>query len=406
MSELIMLGEELQKQRVQLQTLLAEGGSDLKLNDNQIETIRAKKAEVDDLGKKYQTLREVTDLAEKNARDMAAYEQPVRNFTHATGEVEDKKSGGVYVPLHKRVTDSNEYKNRAMYGGRFVLNLPDVDVKTLMERTAGFAPENMRLDRVVLSAQVVPNVASLIPQSNTSLNDVKFMYESTFTNNAAFVAEGSAVTDSALVFTEQSDPVEKIVGWLPVTDEQLDDVEGMQSLIGRRLMDQVAIKEEAGLLTGNGTPPQLTGINSFANIQTQALGTDTKPDAVFKAMTLVRFTGRAEPSGVIMHPNDWQDYQLLTTADGVYIWGSPADANLSPRIWGLPVVLSTQQTENTAIVGDFARYSEIFRRKGVVIEVSDSHSTYFTEGKKAIKATARLALVCYRGTAFCKVTGL
>jgi HK97 family phage major capsid protein len=405
MSELIRLGEELQAKRAELNNLLNEGGAELKLNDGQIDTIRAKRAEVDDIGRKYQTLREVADLAEKNARDMAAYETPVRNFTHATGEVEDKK-GGIVVPLHKRVTDSNEYKNRAMNGGRFVINLPDVDVKTLMERTAGFAPENMRLDRVVLSAQVVPNVASLIPQSNTSLNDVKFMYESTFTNNAAFVAEGSAPTDSAFVFTEQSDPVEKIVGWLPVTDEQLDDVEGMQSLIGRRLMDQVAIKEEAGLLTGNGTPPQLTGINSFANIQTQALGTDSKPDAIFKAMTLVRFTGRAEPSGVIMHPNDWQDYQLLTTPDGVYIWGSPADVNLSPRIWGLPVVLSTQQTENTAIVGDFARYAEIFRKKGVVIEVSDSHSTYFTEGKKAIKATARLALVSYRGTAFCKVTGL
>jgi HK97 family phage major capsid protein len=405
MSELIRLGEQLQAKRAELNNLLSEGGSELKLTDQQIETIRAKRAEVDDVAKSYERLYEVAKLADDNAKAMADYETPVRRVTHSTGEAEDKK-GGLYVPLHKQVIEHPAFKNRSQNGGRFVINLPDVDVKTLMERTAGFAPESPRLNRVVMSAQTTPVVADLMPNTPTSVSDIKFMYESTHTNNAAFVAEGNAPTDSVFVYTEQSDPVEKVVGWVPVTDEQLEDVDGMESLIGRRLMFQVQVKEEAGLLTGNGTPPQLTGINSFANIQTQALGTDSKPDAVFKAITLVRFTGRAEPSAAIMHPNDWQDFQLLTTPDGVYIWGSPADPGLSTRIWGLPVALTTQQTENTAIVGDFLRYAEIFRKKGIVVEVSDSHSTYFTEGKKAIKATERLSLVCYRGVAFCKVTGL
>jgi HK97 family phage major capsid protein len=69
-------------------------------------------------------------------------------------------------------------------------------------------------------------------------------------------------------------------------------------------------------------------------------------------------------------------------------------------------VLNTAQTENTALLGDFRNYSFLWRKKGLVIEVSDSHSTYFTEGKKVIKATERLALEVSRAAAFIEVTGI
>jgi HK97 family phage major capsid protein len=106
-----------------------------------------------------------------------------------------------------------------------------------------------------------------------------------------------------------------------------------------------------------------------------------------------------------MHPNDWQDIRLLRTADGIYIWGNPSDAG-PERIWGLRVAMAQASTENTAIVGDFANFSELAVRSGIDVQVSNSHSTYFVEGKVAVRADIRAAFVVYRPSAFCTVTGI
>ena len=128
-------------------------------------------------------------------------------------------------------------------------------------------------------------------------------------------------------------------------------------------------------------------------------------DAVYKAMTAIRVTGGAEPNAVVMHPNDWQGVRLLRTADGVYIWGSPSEAGIE-RIWGLPVIQTAQETENTALVGSFAQYCELVMKGGVDFQITNSHSTYFISGKQAIRADFRCAFPIYRPTAFCKVTGI
>ncbi|MGL5908603.1 MAG: phage major capsid protein, partial [Phycicoccus sp.] len=76
------------------------------------------------------------------------------------------------------------------------------------------------------------------------------------------------------------------------------------------------------------------------------------------------------------------------------------------RIWGLQVVRAQALTENTGLVGDFANFAELAVRRGIDVQISNSHSTYFTEGKQAIRCDMRAALVVYRPTAFCTVTGV
>jgi HK97 family phage major capsid protein len=281
----------------------------------------------------------------------------------------------------------------------------DINLKTLMTTSAGWAPEVFRMDRIVEDAQRPIQVVDLIPQVQTTQSAVEYMEESTFTNAAAEVAEGGPFPEAALAFTQQSSPVRKVAVWLPVTDEQLEDVPQIQGYINNRLPFMIRQRLDAQIISGNGTAPNLRGIQAVVGIQTQAKGTDPTPDAIYKAIVKVETVGQATANLVAMHPNDWQDIRLLRTADGLYIWGNPSDSG-PERIWGLRVVRAQALTENTALVGDFQNFCQLAVRRGIDVQVSNSHDTYFVNGKQAIRADMRVALVVFRPEAFATVTGI
>lgn len=367
------------------------------LTDADVTQIQTYNKEATDLGKERDRLREIEEIKTRNARYQQEAKTPVNSLAApAPARPVQSKS------FSDMVFGSEGFKNRR--GKFFEAVLPDVELKTLLSTTAGWAPETTRSGRLVDLAMRRPVISDLVPNTPTDQAAIKYMEETTFTNNAATVAEGGLKPESALAFTERSQPVEKIATWIPVTDEQLEDVDGMRSVIDNRLLMMLQLTEEVQLLTGSGTPPNLQGYLTKSGIQTQAKGADPTPDAVYKAMTKIRHTGFAEPSAAVFHPNDWQDVRLLRTADGIYIWGSPADPG-PERIWGLNVVITTAETENTALVGDFRMFSEIRRKRGITVDTTNSHSDYFIYNKMVIRAEERLALVIYRAAAFCTVTG-
>ena len=107
----------------------------------------------------------------------------------------------------------------------------------------------------------------------------------------------------------------------------------------------------------------------------------------------------------MFHPNDWEAVVIQKDADGRFIWGNPSD-NPVPRMWGKKVVVTTAETENTALVGAFMMHTELVIRSGVEVEISNSHDDYFVKGKLAIRARMRAFKPMYRANAFCKVTGI
>lgn len=276
---------------------------------------------------------------------------------------------------------------------------------TLMETGAGWAPETTRSGLVVPDAQRPVQVTDLIPSFAWGQSAYVYMEETTFTNNAAEKTEGTTYGEAALELTEKTSSVRKVTVWLPVTDEQLEDVPGAAGYVDARLRFMLQQRLDSQILVGNGTPPNLEGVNNVSGIQTQAKGSDPVFDAIHKGITKVKVTGRAMPNAVVIHPNDWQDVRLTRTSDGIYILGNPVDSGPS-RLWGVQVVESDAQTENTAVVGDFANYSLLAVRRGIDVQVTNSHASDFINGKQAIRADMRAALVFTRPAAFATVTGI
>lgn len=277
------------------------------------------------------------------------------------------------------------------------------DIKTLFQTSAGWAPFSPRGPRVVDFATRPIEVIDLFPMGETTATSIVYMEETTFTNAAVEVAEGAAKPEATLALTERTEPVRKIAVWLPVTDEQLEDVPQARSYIENRLGFMVRQRLDGQLLVGSGVAPNISGILNRSGIQTQAKGADPTPDAVYKAMTKIRTVAFSEANAAVFHPNDWQEIRLLRTADGLYIWGNPADAG-PERIWGLAVAQSTALTENTGLVGDF-RQSEVVMRKGLTVQVGFINDD-FQKNRQSVRAELRAALAVYRPAAFCTVTGI
>lgn len=369
----------------------------------------------------------------KERDELAEVEQIARSVKER-GDREGRPAGGLIHgdPSDSRNTPQTRASDRKSVGQMFVESKaftgynpadkrsPSVELdlkgaqgwfgeqKTLLD-TTGFVPETMRgstpFGPIVPGALRRPVVADLLPQGDTSQIAVVYMEETTTTNAAAAVAEGGTKPESALAFTERSSSVRKIATVLPVTDEMFADAPFMRSYVEQRLRLFLQLAEETMLLTGNGTPPNLTGLLNVAGIQTQAKGADPVPDAVYKAMTKLQTVAFLDPSGVIFHPNDWQDIRLLRTADGIYIWGSPSEAG-PERIWGQNIVKTPAMTENTALVGAFDMSTMLVRRSEVTFAVSTEHSDFFITNKLMLRVEERVALPVFRPTGLCTVTGI
>lgn len=398
------LGERLQAKRSEWQALW-NSKSDKNFTDDEINTLTQLNSEMADLGKKYETAATLEETAARNEREIKDYSRPVTrlDIEPATAQKREYKSFHSIVDGWKDVQAF-----RAGHVKSTQIEIPDptlaheFGMKTLLT-SADWDIVADRQPQLVQSVQLPYTVSDLMLQGTTTSNAITYMTETTFTNAAVEVAEGAAKPESALDFALTTDSVRKIATWIPVTDEMLDDVPMMESYIRERLAFMVTQRREYQLINGNGTAPNISGILDRTNIQTQARGTDPMPDAVYKAMTKVRVTGGAEPTALVVHPNDWQDIRLLRTADGMYIWGSPAEAG-PERIWGLTVRQTTAIAENTGLVGAFRPFAQVFRRSGITVELTRDYSTYRTDNKALLIAEERLALAVYRETAFCQIT--
>lgn len=387
---------------------------DFKMDADEVEIVRNRNKALEDANKRYEQLKDVDRIYQQTVDARKAQSEPAPHVPFENGSPNTTQhamsQGAAVKSLGQLFTESRTYKGVGFHNDmtQYAVDLKDFDfttyMKTTMTTAAGYAPANNRTNVTVDFAIRRPMVGDLVPTDATNVGTVKYMEETTFTNSAAGVSENAAKPESALAWTERSVPIEVIATYIPVTNQQLDDVPGLQGIIDNRLTTMVLLKEEDYLLSGTGTPPQMTGFLVKSGTNTQARGADSNVDAIFKGMQTVRTVGFAEPSGIVVHPDNWTTIRLMKTADGIYIWGSPSEVG-PERIFGKSVVVTTAETTGTALTGDFQLYSHISRRMGVTVIVGMINDDLI-KNKKTILAEMRESLEIYRAAAFTKVTGL
>lgn len=254
-------------------------------------------------------------------------------------------------------------------------------------------------------------IRDLIPSLPVASNLVQYTKENVFTNAAAPQTGGSpnsgenvAKAESALTFTLANAPVQTLAHWIPASRQILDDAPALSAYINARLLFGLKLQEETQLLSGDGTGNNLSGLiaNSTAfDTSVVQPSTDTFIDVIRRAMTQVQLSF-FEPSGIILHPRDWETIQLQKTTgtalNGTYIFSNP-HAVTDNTLWGLPVVPTVAMPISQFMVGAFNLAAGIWDRNDATIEVSREHSDFFIRNMVAILCEERLALTVFRALA-------
>lgn len=389
---------KLDSARQRLASVFSEAGPEYNM-DNVKSISGSREEKVEQIRKDNAELNELKKSVE-NYRDLA---RAAANAPQAAKENERSTKGGDPLSFGEafggNFADMKRFKHQP--------KTLDVEVKTLFQRTAGWDPFDARSGRVELTPlRPAVHVVDSIPSGTISQSDYKYMEETTHTaTNVVELAEGATFGEAALALTERSKPVEKVAAWIPVTDEQLEDEPAARSYIESRLTQMIQRRLDLQVLQGDGSTPNLLGTEAVSGIQTQAKGTDSIMDAAHKVFTKIRDDGFSEPSVAFLSPSKWQEVVLTKTADGQYIWGHPS--TVGPQtLWGVPVVQTTAVTSTKLVTGDYSTYSMLFLRRGLDVQVTNSHGTQFIEGKQAIRADIRCVMVHFRPKAFGTVTGL
>lgn len=248
-------------------------------------------------------------------------------------------------------------------------------------------------------------LASMVGAGRTDSDVVEYVRQTAVSTGAVETAEDTAAAESTIAFETLTTNVREITHYVPATNRAFADAAQLETIVNQDIGDGVLDRVDTEIISGGGTGQDWTGIYNASSIGTQALGADTRLDALHKAITAIAVAaGVLDDADYIgMHPNDWQKIRLEKDLSGQYLMG-PAGMEGAKQAWGVQVVTSTAFTEGQPIAGAFERSSRLWIREGLQV-TTGLNSDDFIKRRVSILGVIRAAFAVQRPGGFCVVTG-
>lgn len=386
-----------------------------KASSEKIETLEKKAVELEKYTTAYTDLQKAQDDLKQKYGELEAKQKDYERFG-STGK------GDVFRSLGEKFIESDQFKemkaNKWEVSRKFEVGTL-LEYKDILSSSAG---DTLAVPTRIAGVTQIPNVPltvrSLLPVGRTSSNNIEYVRENVFTNNAgpqyspaspANFFDGAKKPKSDLTWTLVNTPVRTIGHYMKASRQILDDAPMLQSEINNRLLYGLALEEEEELLLGDGTNGNLLGLVPQATAYNTALNVtgDTKIDKLAHALLQVMLN-KWMPTAMVIAPKDWHDIQLIKTEEGgankgSYVFSNPANQT-DPRLWGYRVLPSLSMTSATFLVGNFATGAQIFDRMNATVEVARQNEDDFIRNMVSILAEERIAFAMYATGAFVQGT--
>jgi hypothetical protein len=230
----------------------------------------------------------------------------------------------------------------------------------------------------------------LFPVQTTSAAVIEYFRVMGFINGASTVGQRNSGNtafalkpQTTLQFAGEQSPVRTIAHWEAAHRNVLADEPQLRGIIDNELLYGLRLIEDAQIMYGTGAGDDLRGILNTPGIQNYLWSNgatlpvaDTKVDAIRRAATLA-FLALYQPTGVVVHPNDWEDMELTKSTTGQYLLAVSIALGGEQRVWRMPVIDTPAINEGTALVGAFGIGAQLYDREEANIRVAEQHSDFF-----------------------------
>jgi hypothetical protein len=338
--------------------------------------------------------------------------------------------------LGQRYVESDAYKAMRASGFKRLgetfqvegYDLADLSVKAVHGLTAGLVagiPGLGRAQQVDLVQRELRQgrVRDLFPQDRTNAAVLYGVRQTGFINRARVVPQREqedtlAIVNGApavqrrevfglkpksdLTLTTVTYPISTIAHLLDVHRNVLDDEPRLRGLLDRDMVDGIKMVEDFEILYGTGVGEDMTGIVNTPGVQTynQADRPGDKKSAAIRRAATRAMLAYFQPTGVVMHPFDWEDVELETDDNGAYTIATSVAVGGEKRVWRMAVVDSPAIVEGRFLLGGFGTGAKIYDREQVAVTVSTENRDNYERNVVTLRAEERIALEVSRPEAF------
>lgn len=199
---------------------------------------------------------------------------------------------------------------------------------------------------------VSPFVMDYCNLGRTNSSKIEYVEKKNRDGSTVFIAEAAAKTQIDFDWEKNTSDAKKVAPYIKVSDEMLDDVEFMAAAIEGELRYQTLLEASEGVLSGNGTGANLSGITNVAQAYGLTTVLTTTPnlyDAIRAAATqIMANNGRA--THVFLNPVDATNMGISKGTTGYYVI-------IDGMVQMLPyqVIETNQITVGQILVGDMSK---------------------------------------------------
>ena len=345
------------------------------------------KTELEELKSQISVVKDAADKLEAKSNRKTMNENQAKGF-NATLAESIEKNADILGKIGR-----GEIKNHA-----FVMDTKAVGNMTEALSLTGDIPRAYANQVYGLPSRKV-HVRSLLPVGSISQGLFTFPLETGGEGAPAAQTQGSTKAQVDFDITMTNAPAQVIAGYVKISRQMLDDIPAMTSFLQQRLLEKYLVAEDAQLLSGNGTAPNLQGITGVAAAATGAATVDV--EQLVQAIAQVE-NSNYSATGILINPLDWASIINTKNTNSAYsLPGSTIVTNNGQlSIAGIPVYTSTAMTVDKFLVGDWSMGAQIMQRDGISVRFAEFDGNNFIENMITVRVEARIAFPIYYAGAF------